>query len=213
MSNMRFNIEGVPYIFMLQNNTMYLMDLYPSQKNILKFLETDLSYFLPEEKKPFPPPVDLTKKGWESIQNTIQDITDWINNFLNDHGIKYEFSPFFIVTFIFIICGISCYFEYFCCLKCCPDVEDVKEEEKNKNKEKELNNENIGESEGGDDKKDELKKEKEISEDEKIKREKEKEKEKDKKTNIKDDKKEDIKKKEDDKKKNNKNANKKKKKE
>ena len=29
---MRFDIEGVPYIFMLQNESMYELDLFPSAK-------------------------------------------------------------------------------------------------------------------------------------------------------------------------------------
>ena len=196
MSNMRFNIEGVPYIFMLQNNTMYLMDLYPSQKNIIKFLEMDLSYFLPEEKRAFPPPVDLKAKGWENIKSTIQDLTDTLNVFLNDFGIKYEFTPLLLLTTVFVICCLSCFLEYFCCSKFCPDEEELKEGEGEKKSEEKEKSE-----ESGDQKNEEGKEEK--SENEKIKREKEKEKEK----------KEGIKKKEDDKNINNKKANKKKKKE
>ena len=172
MTNMRFNIEGVPYIFMLQNNTMYIMDLYPSRKNLIKFIEMDLSYFLPEEKKPFPPPVQFKKKYLDAIKSTFQEITDNVNGFLKDYGIKYEFTPFVLFSSAIMIFVLTCTCEYFCCLKYCPDEEELKEEkEENQNKEKK----------GGKKEKDKdngVKEEKEVSEEEKIKREKEKEKEK-----------------------------------
>ena len=142
MSNMRFNIDGVPYIFMLQNNTMYIMDLYPSQKNIIKFLETDLSYFLPEEKKPFPPMPDLNKHGWDRIKEVLQEITDNTNEFLNNNGIKIQFTPsFLIITFIITII-ILFIVEYLCCLKFCPDEQNNEKEENINCKEKDNINEN-----------------------------------------------------------------------
>ena len=162
MSNMRFNIEGVPYIFMLQNNTMYLMDLYPSQKNLLKFLGTDLGYFLPEEKKPFPPPVSFKK---DKFNNILKEITDNANKFLNDYGIKFQFTS--ITLFLTFILGLAliCFLDYFCCLKCCPDEENPNEEKKD-NKEENIKNNDNNEEE---------KENKEINEEEKIKKEKKKE--------------------------------------
>jgi len=54
MTNMRFEIEGVPYIFLLQNNSIYEMDLYANERNLKKFIETDFNN-VTEELKPFPP--------------------------------------------------------------------------------------------------------------------------------------------------------------
>ena len=169
MTNMRFNIDGVPYIFILQNNTMYIMDLYPSQKNIIKFLETDLSDFLPEEKKPFPPPmVDTNKFGWDKIKNILQDITDNINEFLNNYGIKIQFTPLLLFIIITMIFTIICILEYFCCLKFCPDEVNIGEEKNKKNED-----ENVEKKEKENDKN--LEEDKKISEEKKIEREKEKE--------------------------------------
>ena len=184
MSNMRFNIEGVPYIFILQNNTMYLMDSYASRKNLLKFLETDLSYFLPEEKRPFPPSVQFKQYWLDNLKNSFRELTNSANELLIEHGIKYEFTPFvfFIATVVVLI--LSCVLEYLCCLKFCPDEEEAKEEEKNNNEEKEKKekyNEDIKEN----------KENKEISEEEKIKKEKEKENEEKKKEDKKGEKKKD----------------------
>ena len=175
MTNMRFNIDGVPYIFLLQNNTMYIMDLYPSQKNIIKFLETDLSDFLPEEKKPFPPPmVDTNKFGWDKIKNTLQDITDNINEFLNNYGIKIQFTPLLLFIIITILFTITCILEYFCCLKFCPDEVNIGEEKKNRNKKEGKNKKNEEENVDKKDKEDgnnkNLEEDKKIDEEKKIER-------------------------------------------
>ena len=165
MTNMRFNIQGVPYIFILQNNTMYIMDLYPSSKNIIKFLEMDLLYFLPEEKKPFPPPPKYNKFAMENIKNNFRELTNNINDYLKNYGINFEFTPL-ILGITFVIGFISIFLvEYLCCVKFCPDEEEIKQEEEKNNEEKKEN----------DEKKEDEKKQKEISEEEKIKREKEKE--------------------------------------
>ena len=89
MANMRFNIQGVPYVFILQNNTMYIKDLYPSSKNIIKFLEMDLLYFLPEEKKPCPPPPKYNKFAMEKIKNNFREFTNNVNDYLKNYGINF----------------------------------------------------------------------------------------------------------------------------
>jgi len=168
MANMRFNIEGVPYIFILQNNTMYLFDHYPNRKNIMKFLETDLSYFLTEEKRPFPPKVD--KFSMDSIKNLFQEITNNTNEFLNNYGIKIKFTPLLLIfTIIFLFFAICC-LDYICCLKYCPDVDNIEEQKENNDKDGEQNeNENT-------EKQEKENEDKEINEEKKIKREKAKEK-------------------------------------
>ena len=177
MSNMRFNIEGVPYIFILQNNTMYLMDSYPSQKNLIKFLEMDLTLFLPEEKRPFPPRVQFKRYWLDNIKNSFKEMANNLNEFLSGYGIKYEFTPFtlFIGSIIFLL--FTCFLEYFCCMKYCPEEEIIQEEEKNNNEDKKEKEEKdkIRDEKKQQDNNNELKENKDISENEKIEREKEKE--------------------------------------
>ena len=196
MSNMRFNIEGVPYIFILQNNTMYLMDSYPSQKNLNKFIEMDLGLFLPEEKRPFPPKVQFKQYWWDNLKNSFNDLTNNVNDFLNDHGIKYEFTPFILFIIGIITLVLGCVFEYLCCLKFCPDEVEVQEDEKNNNEEKEKKEKKEEIKENKEEKMEkenngQTKEKKEISEEERIKKEKEKENEE---NNKKEDKEEEKKK-------------------
>ena len=128
MVNQRFNyIEGVPYIFKLQNNTMYIMDSYPSPKNLVKFIEKDLTDFLPQDKKPFPQKIKINLFSLEAIQDTFEDLTNNINEFLDKKGIKLEFSPLTLlitIVFFFIIL-------FYCCSIFAPDdKKEIKEEEK-----------------------------------------------------------------------------------
>ena len=138
MVNQRFNyIEGVPYIFKLQNNTMYIMDSYPSPKNLVKFIEKDLTDFLPQDKKPFPPKAKINFFSLEEIQDSFEDLTDNINEFLKKYGIKFEFSPLTLlitIVFFFIIL-------FYCCYIFSPDDEkEIKEEEKKANNDELKNN-------------------------------------------------------------------------
>ena len=136
MTNMRFNIEGVPYIFLLQNNSIYEMDLYPNEKNLKKFIETDFKD-VADELKPFPPMVSPFKVGWEFIKNIFRGITNIINEILYDKGYDFEFTPFLlIISVISFFCSI-CLLEYFCFSRFCPDKDEKKKTKEEVEKEKE----------------------------------------------------------------------------
>ena len=150
MVNQRFNyIEGVPYIFKLQNNTMYIMDSYPSPKNLVKFIEKDLTDFLPQDKKPFPPKVKINYFSLEEIKDAFGELTDNINEFLNKYGIKFEFSPLtLLITIVFFFIILFC-----CCSIIAPDDEkEIKEEEQKDNNEELKNNKEKNEKDANKDK-------------------------------------------------------------
>ena len=162
MTNMRFNIEGVPYIFLLQNDSIYEMDLYPSQKNLMKFIETKFED-VKNELKPFPPMVQLHKFGWQILKNIMRGITNGVNELLYDYGYEFEFTPLLLLLTIFMFFGSICLFEYFCCLGFCPD-----EEAKKKKKKKEIEKKGEKEEENKENKKEEeIKEEKDDEKDEK----------------------------------------------
>ena len=180
MTNVRFKIEGVPYIFLLQNNSMYEMNTYANQKNLKTFIETDFNKIPPEELIPFPPMVPIYEFGWMVIKNIFRGITEMVNEMLFDHGYEFEFTPLTLLFTVVMGFGSICILEYFICLKFSPD-ENQKKQKKPVKKEKEIieeekeeeedeeNNDETKENESDD----KLKEEKEISEEEKIKREKE----------------------------------------
>ena len=189
MTNMRFDIEGVPYIFLLQNNSIYEMDLYPSQKNLIQFIATDFKD-VEKELKPFPPMVPIYKFGWQIIKNIFNWVTTGVNELLLDNGYDFQFTPLLLVFSFFMVFGGICILEYFCCLRFCPDEDQKKANIKKTKKivkiekiEKEDEEEEKEEKDNDDNDKNE--ENKDTTEEEKIEREKEMEikmKEKEKKT-------------------------------
>ena len=53
LTNVRFNITGVPYMILVQNNTMYELDLFPNFDNLKNFVNTNFSE-VKDELKPLP---------------------------------------------------------------------------------------------------------------------------------------------------------------
>ena len=230
LTNMRFDIEGVPYIFLLQNESIYEFDLFPSVKNLKTFIETDFKE-VEEDLKPFPQMVPGFKVALVVLTNIFRGITNMINDLLWDWGFEFEFSPMLLfLSFIGFIVFI-CILEFYCCAKWCPDEEKPKKKKKKNRKKLEEEKKKVEEEkkkieeekkkieeEEDDEYEEELKKieeEKKRNEEEKkkIEMEREKIKEKKKNKNKKDKDKKDKKEKNDDIKKENNDKKKKKKKE
>jgi hypothetical protein len=170
LTNKRFNIAHVPFIFMLKNNKMIILDLYPRQKNLKKFIETDYRLLLPEEIRPFPPKKEPKRSIWENIKKFIEDVTSGINEILKEYGFKFEFTPILLI-FLFALIIVSIFvFDHFCG-RFCHDEEKPKGKEKDSDSDRNSkeNEEEIKENKIEEDNN---------NEEEKIRREKEKEKEK-----------------------------------
>lgn len=168
LTNKRFNIAHVPFIFMLKNNKMIILDLYPRQKNLKKFIETDYRLLLPEEIRPFPPKKEPKRSIWENIKKFIEDITSGINEILKEYGFKFELTPMVLILLLVMIIVAIVVVDHFCC-GFYHDEEEAKMKQKDSNgKIKKIIEENKVEEEEEDN----------IHEEEKIKREIKKEKEK-----------------------------------
>ena len=133
LTNMRFDIEGVPYIFLLQNESIYEFDLFPSVKNLKTFIETDFKE-VEEDLKPFPQMVPGFKVALVVLTNIFRGITNMINDLLWDWGFEFEFTPMLLfLSFIGFIVFI-CILEFYCCAKWCPDEEKPKKKKKKNRK-------------------------------------------------------------------------------
>ena len=169
MTDVRFDyVEGVPYIFLLQNNSIYEMDLYPNEKNLIKFIETDFKN-VSSELKPFPARVGLIKVGFFMIKNAFKGVIEGINELLYIFGYNFQITPLLFILLIILIILFLFLLDYFCCSRFCPDEKIKRElikrlnEANEKDKDKRKNNKK-GNRENN-----------ELNEEEKIKREKEKE--------------------------------------
>ena len=127
MTNVRFNITGVPYIIVVENNTMHELDLYPNYENLKKFIFTNFSE-VKDEIKPFPQKVKFHYVAWVIFKQTLESVTSSVNNFLKRKNIKIQFNPYaFILTVLLtiVICCIGC---VKCCMYCCCNDEDIARE-------------------------------------------------------------------------------------
>ena len=125
MTDIRFDVDGVPYIFLLQNNSIYEMELYPSEKNLIKFIETDFKEII-NELKPFPPVIPLYKVVFITIKKIFQGLTEGINELLEIYGYKIQFTPLLFVLVLFLFFTSICILEYYCCSKFCQEEEKEK---------------------------------------------------------------------------------------
>ena len=71
-SNIRFNISKVPYTILVENNTMYELELYPSEKNLLNFIGTDFRN-VTKDIMPFPH-MNIFKYYYAIFDNSVSEI-------------------------------------------------------------------------------------------------------------------------------------------
>ena len=178
VTNLRFNVTGVPYIVLIENNTMLELEKYPNEENLLNFCQSNFSDFK-NEIVPYPKPIGMGKVSWIIFRESINGLVHQINYYLKKYGINHQmnFNEFIIIVILLLIVGG--FLEYYILSKCFNDnyeeaikkqIELLEKNEKNKNyKEIEKNNKE------NDDK--ENKNKKEMNEEDKIKEEEKKEKE------------------------------------
>ena len=148
-SNIRFNISKVPHIILVENNTTYELELYPSEKNLLNFIGTDFRN-VTKDIMPFPH-MNIFKYYYAIFDNSVSEIVKKINDFLKTKNIFFEFNSFtFILSYVILCSAISIIF-ISAIMKCFSpnknkikklQIKNEKDREKEKVKEKENNGEN-----------------------------------------------------------------------
>ena len=127
LTNVRFNITGVPYIILLQNNTIYELDLFPNYDNLKNFLNTNFSE-VTDELKPLPKKVKFHYVAWLIFKQTLESITGGFNNFLKKKGIKITFNPFVFIFTVLAVIILLCTGCVKCCVYCCCNDDDIAKE-------------------------------------------------------------------------------------
>ena len=156
MTNVRFNISGVPYMILVQNNTIYEMDLFPNYDNLKNFVFSNFDD-IKEDIKPLPKKVKFIYVAWLILKQTLGDITTGFNQYLKNKGINFQFNTIGFVGSIISIIILICWGCIRFCLYCCCNDEEFAlelqrlEEEFNKKKNdlenKEQKGQNIEEEE------------------------------------------------------------------
>ena len=131
--NFRFNISEVPYITLIDNNSMIELDLYPNEKNLLNFIESNISQW----KNNFNVPKDnIFKYYYISIDNSLSNLVKDINNYLKSRNINYSMNPLIFILIYIVLCIIFWTIIFKGCIMCCR----LKKKEDRKNK---INNQDI----------------------------------------------------------------------
>ena len=127
LTNVRFNITGVPYMILVENNTMYELDLFPNFDNLKNFVNTNFSE-VKDELKLLPIKVKFHYVAWVIFRQTLESITDSFNHLLNRKGIKIKFNPYVFIISVFLTIIICCTAMVKCCIYCCCNDEDIARE-------------------------------------------------------------------------------------
>ena len=196
MTNVRFNVSGVPYMVLVENQSIYEMELFPNYENLKNFIFTNFSE-VEDELKPIPKKVKFAYVAWLILKQNLDELTNNINKFLKNRNIKFQFNTLGFVVLLICFIILTCWGIIHICLKfCCSDediaieikkleehfnkVNESKEEEKKENNEQEEEDEEyeMEEEEEDDVEGEEVENNKEMTEEEKKKKiEEEKEKE------------------------------------
>ena len=171
ITNFRFNVTAVPYIVLIENNSMLELEKYPNEENLLNFCQSNFSNF-EKEIIPYPKPIGMGKVSWIMFRETINGLIHQINYYLKKYGINYQlnFNKFLILVVLFLVIGG--FLEYYLLSLCLNDKyeEEIKKQieliEKNE-KIKKSKNKKEKDEQKNDDKK-ELNEEDKIKEEEKI---------------------------------------------
>ena len=89
LTNVRFNISGVPYIIVVENNSMFEMNLFPNYDNLKTLIETNFTE-VKDELKPIPKRVRFQYVAWVVFRQAIGSITDAFNIALKKKRNKYK---------------------------------------------------------------------------------------------------------------------------
>ena len=134
--NFRFNISEVPYIALIDNNSMIELNLYPNEKNLLNFIQSNLSQW---KNKLNIPKNNLLKYYYMSFDNSISIFVNNINNFLKSRHINYSMNSIVFMLLYIVLCIIFWTIIFKGCIICIICCCHKKKEDSNNN----INNEEI----------------------------------------------------------------------
>ena len=145
--NFRFNISEVPYIALIDNSSMIELDLYPNEKNLLNFIESNISQW---ENKFNIPKNNLLKYYYISMDKSLSNFVNNINDFLKSRNINYSMNPIIFILLYIVICIILWIVIFSIYIICCghkkkEDIKNIinKNENSDEKKDKEDFNDNI----------------------------------------------------------------------
>ena len=138
MTSIRFNITQIPYIVLMENNTMIEMIKYPNQNNIIDFIKTNFSNNTEDEILPIPVRPAFYYIAYVMLKEATDSLRMYIMRFLHSKGYDFEIKSYHLIIGFVGVFSVFILFECWLVSCCCKEDFDFAELEK-KLKEKEQN--------------------------------------------------------------------------
>ena len=151
-TQIRFNITGIPLIVMVENNEMITYDMFPNEKNLIDFIQTE-NFSEYRNVKTFPARLKYDEFIQKLIIFTLNYYVNKINNFLYQKKIPFKFTNTSFLAYSISIGSFLMVVFVIVTIKCCcsgkSKNKEIKELEEKLNEEKEeikeVSNENNSE--------------------------------------------------------------------
>ena len=136
MTSIRFNITQIPYIVLMENNTMIEMTKYPNQNNIIDFIKTNFTNNTEDEILAIPVRPAFYYIAYVMLKESAESLRIYIIRFLHSKGYDFEIKSYHLIIGFVGIFSVIILLECWLVSCCCKEDFDFAELEK-KLKEKE----------------------------------------------------------------------------
>ena len=136
MTSIRFNITQIPYIVLMENNTMIEMTKYPNQNNIIDFIKTNFTNNTEDEILAIPVRPAFYYIAYVMLKESAESLRIYIMRFLHSKGYDFEIKSYHLIIGFVGIFSVIILLECWLVSCCCKEDFDFAELEK-KLKEKE----------------------------------------------------------------------------
>ena len=139
-TQIRFNITGIPLIVMVENNEMITYDMFPIEKNLIDFIQTE-NFSEYRNVKTFPARLKYDEFIKKLIVFTLNYYVKQINDFLKNKKIPLKLTNTSFLVYSISICSFLMVVFFIAIIKCCCSgkihLKQSKELEEKLNEEKE----------------------------------------------------------------------------
>ena len=135
----RFDITGIPVLILVENNKMLEISNFPYEQNIIKSIEVE-DINIDDQTRDFPVDLSFYEFIKNLIYNSLDQLKEEVNRYINKYNINFEFSVLSLLMFLVYACFIITAIFFYIIKKCfCKEPNIIKEDEKENNMESENN--------------------------------------------------------------------------
>lgn len=128
-TQIRFNITGVPLIVMVENNEMITYDMFPTEQNLINFIQTE-NFSEYRNFKTFPARLKYDEFIKKLIVFTLNYYVKQINDFLKKKKIPFKFTNTSFLVYSISIISFLMVVSFIALIKCCCSGKSTTKESK-----------------------------------------------------------------------------------